>query len=129
MLEEQSNIVSKCFYAVAYKLQDWARATGMTYNEINIIVYYLIVPLTWTVLFDIGLRLLITTPILLLVWLCVWIAKRKRFRTWCDVSFNISVRFLLSFKYVGWSYEKASVIICVVLPLIIYVLLILWALL
>lgn len=129
MLEEQSNIVSKCFNTVAYKLHDGARATGMTYNEINIIVYYLIVPLTWTILFDIGLRLPITTPILLLVWLCIWLGKRKHFKTWCDVAFNISAQFLLSFKRVGWNYEKSSVIICVIVPIIIYLLLILWVLL
>lgn len=124
---QHDNYITECFYAVAYKLQDWAKATGMTYNEINIIVYYLIVPLTWTILFDIGLRLPIATPILLLLWLCIWLGKRKHFRAWCDVAFNISVRFLLSFKRVGWKYEKSSVIICVVVPIIIYVLLILWA--
>lgn len=127
LIMQHDNYITECFYAVAYKLQDWAKATDMTYNEINIIVYYLIVPLTWTILFDIGLRLPIATPILLLLWLCIWLGKRKHFRAWCDVAFNISVRFLLSFKRVGWNYEKSSVIICVVVPIIIYVLLILWA--
>ena len=29
-----------------------ARMTGATYNEVNIIVYYLIIPLSWTLMFD-----------------------------------------------------------------------------
>lgn len=121
------NYITKCFYVVANKLQSWAKATSMTYNEVNIIVYYLIVPLTWTILFDVGIGLPIATPIVILVWLCVWFTKRKYFRSWCDVAFDASVKFLLSFKHVGWNYEKASVIICVIVPIIIYVLLILWA--
>lgn len=96
-------------------------------NNFKIIVYYLIVPLTWTILFDVGIGLPIATPIVILVWLCVWFTKRKYFRSWCDVAFDASVKFLLSFKHVGWNYEKASVIICVIVPIIIYVLLILWA--
>ncbi len=29
-----------------------ARATGLTYNEVNIIVYYMLVPLMWTAMLD-----------------------------------------------------------------------------
>lgn len=128
MMEQQENgFIYKCFYAVAYGLQKWANATGLTYNEVNILVYYLAVPLTWTVLFDVGLRLPLATPLLLFVWLCVFAVKRKHFKTWCDDVFSASVNFLLSFKHIGWSYEKASVIICVAAPLAVYVLLVAWA--
>ena len=29
-----------------------ARMTGTTYNEVNIIVYYLVIPLSWTIMLD-----------------------------------------------------------------------------
>lgn len=29
-----------------------AKLTGSTYNEVNIIVYYLLIPLSWTVMID-----------------------------------------------------------------------------
>lgn len=29
-----------------------ARMTGATYNEVNIIVYYLVIPLSWTLMLD-----------------------------------------------------------------------------
>jgi len=39
--------------------------------------------------------------------------------------FEASVRFLLWFQRIGWNYEVSSVIICVIIPIIIYILLIL----
>ena len=29
-----------------------AKLTGLTYNQVNIIVYYLLIPLSWTVMLD-----------------------------------------------------------------------------
>ena len=85
------------FGIVAASLRLMAKALHMTYNEINIIVYYLII---------------------------FW-SKRKFFRKWCDVAFQLSVDFLLKFQRIGWNYWVASVIIGVVVPIIIYAALIL----
>ena len=106
-----------------------ARWTGYTYNEINIIVYYLIIPLTWTVMLDIIIEMPLFTPLLLLAWAYIFAKTRTKrvFRIWCDWAFKDSVDFLLWFKRIGWNYIVSSVIICVVAPIIIYVLLI-WGL-
>lgn len=113
-------MISKCFQFVAKFLYSIAQAIGMTYNEINIIVYYLIVPLTWTVMIDILIKSPITTAILLIVWIVIFIMHYKDFRQWCDWAFQKSVDFLLWFKCIGWSYILSSVIICVLIPLLIY---------
>lgn len=112
------------FGIVAAGLNLIAKALHMTYNEINIIVYYLIIPLSWFIMLDYIIGLPITTPIWILLWIYIFWSKRKFFRKWCDVAFQLSVDFLLKFQRIGWNYWKASVIICVVVPLIIYAVLI-----
>lgn len=97
-----------------------AQTFGMTYNEINIIAYYLIVPLTWTIMIDILINKPITTTLLLVAWIVIFIVHRNDFRQWCDWAFDKSVQFLLWFKCIGWDYILSSVIICVVVPIIIY---------
>ena len=113
-------MIDKCFKIVATVLYNIARATGMTYNEINIIVYYLIVPLTWTVMIDSLIKKPITTPLLLVVWAIIFFVHRNDFKQWCDWAFQKSVDFLLWFKCIGWDYILSSVIICVVIPIVIY---------
>ena len=108
------------FGIVAASLRLMAKALHMTYNEINIIVYYLIIPLSWCIMLDYIIGLPITTPIWLLLWIYIIWSKRKFFKEWCDAAFKLSVDFLLKFKRIGWNYWKASVIICVVIPIIIY---------
>lgn len=113
-------MISKCFKLVVDVLYWIAQTFGMTYNEINIIVYYLIVPLTWTVMIDILIKKPITTPLLLLAWGVIFFVHRNDFSQWCDWAFQKSVDFLLWFKCIGWDYILSSVIICVVVPIIIY---------
>ena len=113
-------IILGVFGIVAAGLNLIAKALHMTYNEINIIVYYLIIPLSWFIMLDYIIGLPITTPIWILLWIYIFWSKRKFFRKWCDVAFQLSVDFLLKFQRIGWNYWKASVIICVVVPLIIY---------
>ena len=108
------------FGIVAAGLNLIAKALHMTYNEINIIVYYLIIPLSWCIMLDYIIGLPITTPIWILLWIYIFWSKRKFFKDWCDAAFKLSVDFLLKFKRIGWNYWIASVIICVVVPLIIY---------
>ena len=112
------------FGIVAASLRLMAKALHMTYNEINIIVYYLIIPLSWCIMLDYIIGLLITTPIWILLWIYIIWSKRKFFKEWCDAAFKLSVDFLLKFQRIGWNYWKASVIICVVVPLIVYAVLI-----
>lgn len=113
-------IIMGLFGAVALALKVMAKALHITYNEINIIVYYLIVPLTWCIMLDYIYKLPILTTLWVILWIYILWSKRKFFREWCDVVFQLSVDFLLKFQRIGWNYWKASVIICVVVPLLIY---------
>lgn len=117
-------MIKKCFDIVADALYWLAQTFGMTYNEINIIIYYLIVPLTWTVMIDFLIKKPITTPILGLAWVVIFIMHRNDFKQWCDWAFQKSVDFLLWFDRIGWNYTLSSVIICVVVPILIYAILI-----
>ena len=113
------------FGTVALGLNLMAKLTGMTYREINILVYYLIIPLSWCIMLDYIMGLPITTPIWILLWVYIFWSKRKFFRQWCDVASKLSVDLLLKFQRIGWNYWVASVIIGVVVPIIIYAALIL----
>lgn len=113
-------VIKKIFSAIANSLLWIAHKTGLTYNEVNILVYYLIIPLSWTILFDCWLRLPITTVVLLLVWLGIFIVTRHNFSQWCDRGFNASVDFLNWFNRFGGNYVLNSVIICVIIPIVIY---------
>ena len=46
-------MIRRIFNRVAFGLYDSAQLLGITYNEINFLVYYLLIPLTWTIMIDI----------------------------------------------------------------------------
>ena len=98
-----------------------AKLTGATYNEVNIIVYYLLIPLSWTVMIDYITMMPFLTPIYLIGWVIFLWKDPMRFRARCDWAFQKSVDFLLYFKKIGWNYIVSSVIIGVVVPVLIYV--------
>lgn len=110
------------FGIVAAFLYCIASLTGLTYNTINILVYYLLIPLSWTFMGDSILRFRIPwlTIAYALLWIGIFVLTYGHFQTWCDWAFMKSVDFLLWFKHIGWNYYVASVYICVWLPLIIY---------
>ena len=45
-------VVTPVFAVVAGIEHIIAKLTGLTYNEVNIIVYYLLIPLSWAVMID-----------------------------------------------------------------------------
>ena len=98
-----------------------AKLTGLTYNEVNIIVYYLIIPLTWTLMIDYLTKMPFLTPMIIIGWIIFLWKDQMKFRDRCDWAFDKSVDFLLYFKKIGWNYIVSSVIICVVVPVLIYV--------
>ena len=114
-------MITKLFNITAKALMKLAQKLHLTYNEVNIIVYYMIVPLTWAVMLDFIVG---TWPWITVAWaavclLVIW-CNRKRFSQWCEWAFKKSVDFLESFGFMGWDYYKASVIICVFIVIIIY---------
>lgn len=98
-----------------------AKLTGLTYNQVNIIVYYLLIPLSWTVMLDYITMMPFLTPMFIIGWVIFLWKDPMRFRNRCDWAFKKSVDFLLYFKKIGWNYIVSSVIICVVVPVLIYV--------
>ena len=98
-----------------------AKLTGLTYNQVNIIVYYLLIPLSWAVMIDYITMLPFLTPMYLIAWIIFLWKDPMKFKDRCDWAFDKSVEFLLYFKKIGWNYIVSSVIICVVVPVMIYV--------
>ena len=97
-----------------------AKVTGLTYNEVNIIVYYLLIPLSWAVMIDFITMLPLLSPMYIMGWIVFLWKDPMRFRDRCDWAFGKSVDFLLWFKKIDWNYVVSSVIICVVVPALIY---------
>lgn len=107
--------MNSLFNAVAQLLSAVAALTGLTYNEINIVAYYIVLPFVYVALLD---RIL-AKHFLKIAYVCLWIVilfSVDDFVASSDRLFEGSVRFLLGFSVVGLGYVAASVLVCVVLP-------------
>jgi hypothetical protein len=116
----------RIFDFVANKLIALARVFRITYNEINIIVYYFIIPLSWLSLID----LICDFHYLkfsFLIFSAGFFVGCRDFRSYSDELFMKSVDFLNYFNRFGQNYVAASVIICVLIPIVIYAILIYFA--
>ena len=114
-------MIHRIFVKVAMALYHSAQRLGITYNEINILVYYLLIPITWTIMVDRIIGAPMTTSALLLVWAGIKIGTWGRFTEWCDWAFMRSVDFLNYFNRWGGNYRLNSVVICVAVPILIYI--------
>ena len=112
--------VNRIFYFVANVLKQIATALGITYNQINIICYYFLIPLSWAIMIDFYIYEPIASVVVIGAWIIIVACKWRKFSEWCDWLFEKSVRFLLYFDRLGSNYNMSSVIICVILPLLIY---------
>lgn len=102
----------------------------------NIFIYYFVIPISWCLIIDVLLGIsipftseldgthFVTIPVSSGFWCLFWAIiifhNRHDFRKWCERAFDNSVKFLLWFKVIGWNYYVSSVIICVVVPIIVY---------
>ena len=98
-----------------------AKLTGSTYNEVNIIVFYLLIPLSWTVMIDYLTKLPFLSPMFVLAWIVFLWKDPMKFRNRSDWAFRKSVDFWLWVKRIGWNYVCSSVIICIIIPILVYV--------
>ena len=96
-----------------------AKKTKLTYNEINIIVYYFIMPFTWVALLDFIFRFHYLKALFIIFTLTFFIGC-KNFSRFSDWLFEKSVNFLNSFNRWGSDYISSSVWICVAIPVLIY---------
>ena len=97
-----------------------AKITGLSYNEINIITYYYIIPFFYLTLIDYKLDIHILKTSFLILGL-ISIMLIKDFNHFSDQLFIKSVNFLQSFEIVGWNYIVSSVIICVIIPIALFI--------
>ena len=116
-------MITLTFNLVARWLHQLAKLTNLTYNQINIIVYFVIIPLSWFLLLDLYFSGYFFT-IGFLIFLTGFKVGCKNFREYSDELFMKSVHFLNYFNRFGSNYYKSSVWICVLLPMLIYILLI-----
>jgi len=104
-------------------LPGWiASVTGFSYSEINIIAYCNILPFIYAALIDRILHKHILKIVYVLAWIGILCFVRD-FAAFSKSLFASSVDFLLNFSPVGLDYVSASVVICVILPGIAFVLL------
>ena len=113
-------MITFTFRLVATALYNIAQMFSMTYNEVNVLAYYLLIPLSWTIMLDMYIGLPLTTGALLYIWIGIKIGTWGHFSAWCDWAFMRSVDFLNYFNRWGGNYVLNSVIICVVIPVLVY---------
>lgn len=107
-------------FQLVYAVLKWIESlTGFTYQEVNIIAYYLILPLAYLILADRILKRHIFKLLYLLV-IAAGLFLIQDFTAFSDWLFQKSVTFLRSFRFLGWNYVVSSVLICVVLPGIVF---------
>jgi hypothetical protein len=103
--------VAKSLYILAEKLK-------LSYNQINILVYYFVVPFVYLALLDRILGFHYLKIVALLGFVGFFLMCRVDFSVFSDQLFSRSVRFLRYFDRFGIGYASASIWICVVLPVL-----------
>lgn len=96
--------------------------TGMSYKEINIVIWFICIPFSWAFLVDKIMdrnycKIVFTAIVLITLSL-------NNFSSFSNTLFNTSAQFLRNFDNVGSNYILSSVIICLMLPILIYIVLI-----
>lgn len=111
------------FNVIAKSLVKIGQLTGLTYNEVNVIVYYFLIPFSWLCLIDLIFDFHYFKAAFV-IFTSGFFVGCENFRSYSDRLFMRSVKFLNYFNRFGSTYIASSVWICVALPLVIYILLI-----
>ena len=106
-------------FQIVYEFLKWTSLiSGLTYREVNIIVYFIIIP----AIFIFILSKIFKEKLLILVFLITVILTIiivPDFEKFSNDLFKKSVDFLNWFEYFGLNYIQASVLICVIIPILI----------
>lgn len=112
--------IMKLFIWTVKALYGIGKVFNLTYTSVNIIIWYMLLPLIWAMILDYKFHQCIISPLWLLFCLGITILERKKFNQYCDTFFRWSQMLILSFgNYFLW-----SVILCLVVPLVITIALI-----
>ncbi len=111
-------------FQVVYKFLKWiSKISGLTYHEVNIIVYFIIIPAFFIFLISkIFKKKALFVGFLILVVLTIIIVPD--FAQFSTNLFDKSIGFLKWFDNIGLNYIQASVVICVIIPILIFIFLI-----
>lgn len=112
-------MIQTTFEIIAALLYNGAKLLGITYNELNVIVYIIIIPLVWAYMIDklYGFnRFKITYLVLFLMFF-----GGGTFENNSDTVFMLCQLFLCMFYPIGIDYTAASVIFCVIVPILFHI--------
>jgi hypothetical protein len=112
------------FLIVAKSLYRIAELTKLTYNQINVLVYFFVVPFLFLTILDYQFDFHFLKAAAAFTTFGFFIGCRD-FAAYSDWLFQQSVKFLQFFKRYGMSYESTSILFCVALPILI-LLVLLW---
>ncbi len=114
----------KILFKIVYDfLKFLEKFTGLSYEEINIIIWFILIPLSWAILLDTIFKKHYF-KICFLTIIIVSLLYIDNFKIFSNTLFDQSVNFLNLFNHFGSNYVASSVIICVLIPLLIYIVLI-----
>jgi hypothetical protein len=116
-------MITTIFTLVANGLKQLAQMLNFTYNEINILIYFALIPLSWLMLLD-YIFAFHYLKVAFLIFVMGFRVGCTDFKTYSDVLFMKSVNFLNYFNRFGSNYFNTSVWVCVYLPIVIYSILI-----
>ena len=119
ILNNYKNSILKTFQLTANLLHSIARMTGKTYYEINVFIYFFLVPFSWCWMVDTFFYFHYLKLSFILLTIGFFIGCRN-FREYSDELFFKSVKFLNFFNRFGSNYKLSSVIICLLLPFLVY---------
>lgn len=109
-------MIHTTFEFVATTLRDWAEIFGVTYKEMNIIVYIIAMPMVWAYMIDKAFNFHYLKAAHL-VFLLLAFGIAGTFENNCDGLFLLCQLLLCTFYPIGIDYTTASVIFCVVVPI------------
>lgn len=112
-------MIDSIFLIVQKSLEWIAKKTQLTYREVNIILYYFLIPFTWTLMIDYVFRLPFVLSIVYCLFSIIVFLSCKNFKKFCDQLFDKSIYFIESFG----NYYTFSVVLCVAVPIVIYIVL------
>ena len=118
--------MNKIFIVVRDILIWLANISGFSYMAVNIIVYYFVIPFIYFIILDqiLGAHYF---KISFLIIISVTLLRIRDFELFSDWLFRKSADFLRSFSSIGMNYTVASVVICVFIPLAMFLVLFFFA--
>jgi hypothetical protein len=119
----EETMTEKIFNWVVKRLLKLAWKFKLSYHEINIILYFFVVPFSWFVILD-ALFEFHYLKLSILIFCMGFFVGCTDFKLFATDLYRKSVQFLMYFNRFGSNYIASSVLICLVVPICIYVLLI-----